>query len=71
MFLFEFILRAWSEGFDLNYLRSPVALVDFAAVLPSLELFIGGGGGAAAAAPPRPGPSRTGTSSSRTCCSGR
>ena len=50
MFLFEFILRAWSEGFDLNYLRSPVALVDFAAVLPSLELFIGGGGGAAAAA---------------------
>jgi hypothetical protein len=50
VFLFEFILRAWSEGFDLNYLRSPVALVDFAAVLPSLELFIGGGGGAAAAA---------------------
>ena len=51
IFLFEFVLRAWSERFSLQYLKSPVALVDFAAILPSLEdLSALGEGGAATSA---------------------
>lgn len=54
IFLFEFALRAWSERFNLTYLRSPVALVDLAAVLPSLDSLFGGIGGAGATAALRP-----------------
>ena len=43
IFLFEYVLRAWSENFSLKYLRSPTALVDFAAILPSLESVAGAG----------------------------
>ena len=50
VFLFEFILRAWSERFSLKYLRSPVSLVDLAAILPSLGAF----GGEAATVALRP-----------------
>ena len=46
IFLFEFVLRAWSEEFSVKYLRSPVALVDFAAVLPTLVGGSLGGSGA-------------------------
>jgi hypothetical protein len=52
IFLFEFALRAWSERFNLTYLRSPVALVDLAAILPSLDS-IGGAGATAALRPLR------------------
>jgi|TARA_B100000767_G_scaffold212727_1_gene199970 hypothetical protein len=45
IFLFEFCLRAWSEEFSFKYLRSPVALVDFAAVLPTLVGSALGGSG--------------------------
>lgn len=54
IFLFEFALRAWSERFNLTYLRSPVALVDLAAILPSLDSLFGGIGGAGATAALRP-----------------
>ena len=54
IFLFEFALRAWSERFDLTYLRSPVALVDLAAILPSIDSLFGGIGGAGATAALRP-----------------
>lgn len=50
IFLFEFVLRAWSERFSLQYLKSPVALVDFAAILPSLEPLSAVGGSAATTA---------------------
>lgn len=54
IFLFEFALRAWSERFNLTYLRSPVALVDLAAIMPSLDSLFGGIGGAGATAALRP-----------------
>ena len=52
IFLFEFVLRAWAERFNPAYLKSPVALVDFAAILPSVDalLFSGLGGSSASAA---------------------
>ena len=52
IFLFEFLLRAWCERFNPAYLKSPVALVDFAAILPSLDalLFSSLGGSSASAA---------------------
>lgn len=54
IFLFEFVLRAWAERFSLSYLKSPVSLVDFAAILPSIDTLFGGLGGAAASASLRP-----------------
>ena len=29
IFFSEYVVRAWSEEFELRYLRSPVALIDF------------------------------------------
>jgi hypothetical protein len=49
VFLFEFCLRAWAERFRLSYLKSPVALVDFAAILPSVDVLLFGGIGSASA----------------------
>jgi hypothetical protein len=54
VFLFEFALRAWSERFSPAYLRSPVALVDLAAVIPSVTNLLGGLGGETATAALRP-----------------
>ena len=54
VFLFEFVLRAWSERFSPAYLRSPVALVDLAAVIPSVTNLLGGLGGETATAALRP-----------------
>ena len=54
VFLFEFCLRAWAERFSPAYLKSPVALVDFAAILPSVDVLFGGIGGASASAALRP-----------------
>jgi len=54
IFLFEFCLRAWAERFSVQYLKSPVALVDFASILPSIDTLFGGLGGAAASASLRP-----------------
>ena len=54
VFLFEFCLRAWAERFNPAYLKSPVALVDFAATLPSVDALFGGIGGASASAALRP-----------------
>ena len=54
IFLFEFVVRAWSERFSLEYLRSPVALVDFATILPSLEPLSGIGNGSPATVALRP-----------------
>ncbi len=49
VFLFEYIVRAWSEEFKLKYLRSPTALIDFLSLLPTFGfllslLGIGGAG---------------------------
>ena len=52
IFLFEFLLRLWTEDFSLQYLRKPLALIDFLALLPTFGLIfdstlgIGGGGAA-------------------------
>jgi hypothetical protein len=55
IFLFEFCLRAWAERFRFSYLKSPVALVDFAAILPSIDVLLFGGiGGSSASAALRP-----------------
>ena len=55
IFLFEFCLRAWAERFRFSYLKSPVALVDFAAILPSVDVLLFGGiGGSSASAALRP-----------------
>jgi hypothetical protein len=54
VFLFEFALRAWAERFRYQYITSPVALVDFAAILPSLDVVVFGGLGSSAAAALRP-----------------
>ena len=55
IFLFEFCLRAWAERFRFSYLKSPVALVDFAAILPSIDVVLFGGiGGSSASAALRP-----------------
>ena len=54
VFVFEFVLRAWSERFSPAYLRSPVALVDLAAVIPSVTNLLGGLGGETATAALRP-----------------
>ena len=63
IFFFEFVLSAWAERFRFSkYLRSPVALVDFAAVLPTLV-----GGCWAAAAPC----GRSGSSGSCVCSAWR
>ncbi|OUS45148.1 hypothetical protein BE221DRAFT_146761 [Ostreococcus tauri] len=40
IFLFEYVVRAWSEGFQLRYLRSPVALIDFLSLLPTFGLLL-------------------------------
>ena len=51
IFLFEFFLRLWTEDFSLQYLRKPLALIDFLALLPTFGLIfdstLGIGGGAA------------------------
>ena len=51
VFLFEFLLRLWTEDFSLQYLRKPLALIDFLALLPTFGLIfdstLGIGGGAA------------------------
>ena len=52
IFLFEYVVRAWSEEFQLRYLRSPVALIDFLSLLPTFGFIlslvgIGGAGQAA------------------------
>jgi hypothetical protein len=48
-------LRAWAEQFRFSYLKSPVALVDFAAILPSIDVLLFGGiGGSSASAALRP-----------------
>ena len=52
IFLFEYVVRAWSEEFKLRYLRSPVALIDFLSLLPTFGFIlslvgIGGAGQAA------------------------
>jgi len=49
VFLFEYVVRAWSEEFKLKYLRSPTALIDFLSLLPTFGfllslLGIGGAG---------------------------
>ena len=55
IFLFEFVLRAWAERFNPAYLKSPVALVDFAAILPSVDALVFSGlGGSSASAALRP-----------------
>ena len=40
IFLFEYVVRAWSEEFRLKYLRSPVALIDFLSLLPTFGLIL-------------------------------
>ena len=51
VFLFEFLLRLWTEDFSLQYLRKPLALIDFLALLPTFGLIfdstLGIGSGAA------------------------
>ena len=51
IFLFEFFLRLWTEDFSLQYLRKPLALIDFLALLPTFGFIfdstLGIGGGAA------------------------
>ena len=40
IFLFEYVVRAWSEEFQLKYLRSPVALIDFLSLLPTFGIIL-------------------------------
>jgi len=40
IFLFEYVVRAWSEEFQLKYLRSPVALIDFLSLLPTFGFIL-------------------------------
>jgi len=40
IFLFEYVVRAWSEEFQLRYLRSPAALIDFLSLLPTFGFIL-------------------------------
>ena len=40
IFLFEYVVRAWSEEFQLKYLRSPVALIVFLSLLPTFGFIL-------------------------------
>ena len=40
IFFSEYVVRAWSEEFQLRYLRSPVALIDFLSLLPTFGFLL-------------------------------